>query len=137
MHALLRLHAELGGRIKQNRDQAKRLASDMKAVEAVIKMLEPAYNVRHIAARRRNKSNPWFRRGEGYRYALDVLRKAEGPLTVREIAERMVALKGVTDATPKQIRDLAAASLTSLRNHQGQTVVKVGEGVPGRWRLVS
>ena len=85
-----------------------------------------------VAVRRRNKSNPWFRRGEGYRCALDVLRKAEAPLTVRQVADRMLATRGISDASQKQVRDLAGGILTSLRNHQG-AVVRVGEGMPMRW----
>jgi len=36
----------------------------MMQVEAVVKMLQPGFNVASIAAKRRNKSNPWFRRGD-------------------------------------------------------------------------
>jgi hypothetical protein len=32
----------------------------MMQVEAVVKMLQPGRNVASIAAKRRNKSNPWF-----------------------------------------------------------------------------
>ena len=38
---LERLHAELGGKILDNKAQAKRLAEAMKHVEAVLKMIEP------------------------------------------------------------------------------------------------
>jgi hypothetical protein len=58
--ALEKLHAELGGKIKENKREAKRLAQCMKHVEAVLKMLEPGYNVRPISIRRR-KLNPWFK----------------------------------------------------------------------------
>src|SRR5712672_26839 len=83
LFALLRLHADLGGKIKENRIQAKKLAADMVHVEAVLKMLEPGYNVRAIAARRRNQRNRYIPRGEGFRRALGVLRDAEGPLAGR------------------------------------------------------
>ena len=49
----------------------------MLQVEAVMKMLQPGYDVRPIAVRRR-KLNPWFKRGTVFRAALDVLRTAEG-----------------------------------------------------------
>ncbi len=60
MFALLRLHAELGGKIKDNRIQVKRLVTEMKHVEMVIRLLKPGYNVASIAAKRRNRVNPWF-----------------------------------------------------------------------------
>ena len=36
-------------------------------VEAVVKMLQPGFNVASIAAKRRNKGNPWFMRGALFR----------------------------------------------------------------------
>jgi hypothetical protein len=48
----------------------------MMQVEAVLQMLEPDFDVRTIRAKRRNKSNPWFRRGTLFRSAVDVLRRA-------------------------------------------------------------
>jgi hypothetical protein len=50
MYALERLHAELGGQILQNKQEAKRLARCMKHVEAVLKMLQPGYSIRSLSA---------------------------------------------------------------------------------------
>jgi hypothetical protein len=47
---LVRLHADLGGRIQAAKAQAERLASDARHVVAVIRMFDPDYNVRAIAA---------------------------------------------------------------------------------------
>jgi hypothetical protein len=58
----------------------------MMQVEAVVKILQPGFNVAGIAAKRRNKSNPWFKRGNLFKSAVDVLRRAAVPMTAREIA---------------------------------------------------
>ena len=134
---LVRLHADLGGRILENRKEAKRLAESMKHVEAVIRMFDPAYDVRRISVRRRHKGNPWFKRGTLLRHALDVLRKAQGPLTAREITERMLAARGVSGATPKAVRGLIASLQSSLHNHDGKTVNRVGAGLPARWTVAT
>ena len=130
---LVRLHADLGGRILESRKEAKRLAESMKHVEAVIRLFDPAYDTRRISVRRRYKGNPWFKRGTLLRHALDVLRKAQGPLTAREITERMLAARGVTNVNPKDMRGLIASVQTSLQLHNGKSVRKVGEGIPSRW----
>jgi hypothetical protein len=130
---LVRLHADLGGRILENRKEAKRLAESMKHVEAVIRLFDPAYDTRRISVRRRYKGNAWFKRGTLLRHALDVLRKAQGPLTAREITERMLAARGVTNVNPKDMRGLIASVQTSLQLHNGKSVRKVGEGIPSRW----
>ena len=135
VHALTRLHAELGGKIKDNRREAKRLAENMKHVEAVLKMLEPGFNVRKIAARRRYKPASPYKRGEVFRTVLEVLRSADRPLTSREISEELLHKAGIADPPLKQIRDMVGAVHTSLRNHQGKTIKRVGDGVPARWHI--
>ncbi|MDX6460963.1 MAG: hypothetical protein QOE55_4660 [Acidobacteriaceae bacterium] len=104
----------------------------MLQVEAVVKMLQPGFNVASIAAKRRNKSNPWFKRGTLFRSAVDVLRRARTPMTAREIADALIADKA-PQATRKQAIDLQAAILAAPRKRDGQTVT--GEGAPARWRL--
>jgi hypothetical protein len=109
--ALVRLHSELGGRILANRKEAKSLATDMKHVEAVIRMFDPGYDVRRIAVRRRNRTNGLFKRGTLFRAALDTLRKAPEPVTTRELSRpcwRLVPflslLKSSCAASPSRCR---------------------------------
>src|SRR6202163_1165743 len=126
------LHAELAGKLLANKPEAIRLRTAMMQVEAVVKMLEPGFNVCGIAAKRSNKSNPWFKRGTLFRSAVDVLRRAGAPMTAREIADTLIADKA-PQATRKQAIDLQAAILAALRKRNGGTVV--GEGAPARWKL--
>ncbi len=84
VYALERLHAEIGGKLLANKQEAKRLADDMRHVEAVPRMLEPNFDVRKIAVRRRYKANPLFKRGDVFRQVLGILRTVEHPVTARE-----------------------------------------------------
>jgi hypothetical protein len=104
----------------------------MMQVEAVLQMLQPGFSVAAIGAKRRNKSNPWFRRGTLFRSAVDVLRRTEAPMTARQIAGALIADKA-PQATRKQAIDLQAAILSALRKRNGGMVI--GEGAPARWRL--
>jgi hypothetical protein len=134
--ALRRLHAEIAGKIIDNRKNAKRLREDKRHVAAVIKMFSPGYDVRAIAARRTYKANPWFRRGTLFRSALEVMKRATEPLTVAEIVDRMLAAKGVASARTDQIRGMQSAVLASLQNRKGKgSIQRVGEGSPARWQL--
>lgn len=136
VYALMRLHAELGGQIQDNRRETKRLAESMKHVEAVLKMLEPGLSVRAISARRRYKPASPYKRGEVFRAVLDVLRKSEQPLTSREISETLLRNTGIVEPTTKQIRDMVGSVHSSLRNHQGKTIARVGDGMPARWHII-
>ena len=133
-HTLEQLHAELGGKILDNKTEAERLRQAMQHVEAVLKLLDPDHNLRTIAVRRR-KPNPYFKRGTVFRAALDVLRKATGPITASEITLAMLADKGVLDAPAKAVRDLEGAVRAGLRNHEGGAVGTVGDLMPVRWAL--
>jgi hypothetical protein len=133
LHTLKQLHAELAGKLIENGKEASRLRQSMKQVEAVMKLLEPSYNLRKIAVRRR-RLNPWFKRGTVFRHALDVLRTADEPLTARQIAGRMIAAKGVTDVRAKAVRDLAGSVNASLQNHDGNSVMRNGDGMPAEWK---
>jgi hypothetical protein len=88
---LVRLHADLGGKIAANKREAARLTKAMKNVEAVIKLYDPAYNLHRIAPRRRNRVNKWFKRGTMFREALAILKAAALPMTLRELS-RLVPL---------------------------------------------
>ena len=83
----------MAGNILANKREAIRLRTAMLQVQALVKMLQPGFNVASIAAEHRNKSNPWFKRGTLFRSAVDVLRRATAPMTAREIAETLIAGK--------------------------------------------
>lgn len=129
---LEKLHAEIAGKIQQNKAEAHKLAQAMRHVEAVLRLLIPGYDVRPIAVKRR-KPNPWFKKGTVFRSALEVLRDAEGPLTTMEITLRMVAAKGVQNPDRQALRDLAGGVQSSLRNHNGVSVDSHPGMHPARW----
>lgn len=133
--ALLKLHAELGGKINDNKREAAKLRADMKHVEAVLHLIEPSFNARRIAPRRRYNPNPLFRRGTVFRAVLDVLRGAPEPMTADEIGVALFRLKGVAEPSRDERRRLYGAVNASLDNHAEKTVEAV-EGYPRRWRVL-
>jgi hypothetical protein len=129
---LSQLHAELAGKFAENRNAGVKIKTAMMQVEAVLQMLQPTFDVRSISGKRRNKSNPWFKCGTLFRSAMDVLRRAEAPMTAREIADTLIAGKA-PQATRKQAIELEAAIRVALRKRNGGTVT--GIGAPARWVL--
>src|SRR5712672_1777346 len=95
INTLERLHMELGGQILENRQRYDELSHQMRHVEAVIKMLDPGYNLARITVKRR-QPNKWFKRGTLYRRAVDVLRTATGPMTTAEIGAAILAAEATT-----------------------------------------
>ncbi len=134
LYALIRLHADIGGRQKTAQHEADKLSVDLMHVEAVLKLIQPGFDVRLIAHRRRYNTNQFFERGDCIRVALDVLRTADRPLTTREIAVRMLEGKGVYTPPAKLRRDTSQAIHRSLVSHDGTTVKSDG-GKPVRWTV--
>ncbi len=133
---LVRLHADIGGQILENKREGLRLAENMKHVEHVIRLFDPDYNMRSISIRRRVTGNPWFKRGTLFREALDVLRNATEPLTVAGVTAAVLEAKDITNATERQRKGIEAGIRSCLETNAGKTVQRVGEGVPKRWRTV-
>ena len=131
---LERLHAELGGAIRENKQQQKELADQMRHVEAVIKMLDPAYNLTGVAVKRR-KRNRWFKHGAIHRHAMDVLRTAKRPMTPLEIATAIFAAQGITDADKVEVKNMSLGIHRNLKRRAGKSVERIGEGTPARWTL--
>lgn len=134
INTLERLHMELGGQIFENRQRYDELSHQMRHVEAVIKLLDPAYNLARITVKRR-QPNKWFNRGTLHRRALDVLRTATEPMTTTELANAVLAAHGVQDASKDDVLSIALGIQHSLKNHEGKGVERIGEGSPARWML--
>ena len=132
---LERLHAELGGLILENRQRHEELSGQMRHVEAVIKMLDPGYNLGKITVKRR-KPNKWFKRGTLYRRALDVLRTATEPMTAGQIAAAILTAEGI-EAGKADVQSVSLGIQHSLKNHEGKGVQIVGEARPARWTLTT
>src|ERR1700682_5526326 len=114
VHTLGLLHAELAGKLLDNKRAAIKIRTSMIQGAGVLQMLQPGFSVASIAAKRRNKSNPWFKRGTLFRSAVDVLRRAGTPMSAQKIADTLIADKA-PQATGKQAIDLQAAILVALR----------------------
>ena len=132
--ALEQLHAELAGKLQTNKRETQRLTQAMRHVEAVLKLLQPGYNVTGISVRRR-KLNPWFKRGTALRHVFEVLRTAEGPLTPREITDRMIAAHGVSNPDPAEVYKLSKSISAALLNYRGASLIESRETGARRWAL--
>jgi hypothetical protein len=131
---LVRLHADIGGQILENKKEAARLAASMLAVEHVIKIFNPDYNVRAISVRRRQRTNPWFKRGTLFREALGILRTATAPMTCREIVDAVLKAKSIT-ADKRQWAGIEQGIRAALEDHAGKSVERIEGTLPKRWTL--
>jgi hypothetical protein len=128
MYGLIQLHSRLEGELRKQR---KNLAH----VRAVIGIVDPNFDVSSIKPIRTNKLNPFFKRGEAFLLALDVLRVATEPMLPMEIAIAMLAKKGVPKPTADQRRAAWNAVKNTMDGYNGRAVVSIGHPHARRWSV--
>ena len=133
--ALIRLHAEIAGKLKANKQEAATFRANLKHVGAVIQLLEPGFDLRSIIPKRPHAPNRWFGRGECLQRALNVLRVSDKPLTSRQIAVLVLQARGVSEMKPALIDKTARAVYAGLQFRRGKSVVAHDDTMPTRWSL--
>ena len=134
--ALAKRRAETAGDLEKAQERVRQLHADLASLDAVICQFDPAYPVDAIQAKhRRGPARDEF--AAVGRTALDMLRKAGGPITTTEVAERLIAERGL-DAANRAVRDGMTASVRrALRHQQAQGVVRAAPraGKSALWEL--
>ncbi len=120
---LVKRRAMLAGRLEAANAEAARLHADIAALDAVIRQFDPSYPVDAIATKR-----PRGPAAEGTadmaRTVLDVLRRAGGPLTLAQVAERIVALRGLDAASGAVRAAIEGSAGRALRHQRGAGTVR-------------
>lgn len=132
-HALLEMHATLAGELQTSNEHYFKLVRQMREIESVLKLMDPAFKINRIAVRRM-KPGGWFKHGTIMRLCLDVLRKAERPLTVREVMDQAFLSKGINPDAEK-IAKVRGTFNNALRSQKGKTLQTITEGPTVRWAL--
>ncbi|MFZ0525768.1 MAG: hypothetical protein WA776_20355 [Xanthobacteraceae bacterium] len=130
MYGLIKLHSRLDGDLQQ---QKKNLAH----VRAVIKIVSPDFDIASIKPKRTNRVSPFFKRGEAFLLALDVLREAREPMRPMEIAIAMLAKKGVSKPTAIERRAAWNAIKNTMDGYSGRAVIAIGHPHARRWSIKS
>ena len=134
--ALNRKYARLTGELRQLERRADKLRKDIAHIEATIRLFRSDWQKEAIAPVRSNKPSRWGRRGHGLRLALDVLRKADRPMSAREITIEALASCGIDLPDSKTLTIVAGTIAGGLERRVGNGVTVI-EGRPKRWQLTN
>lgn len=128
MYGLIKLHSRLEGDLQKQKE-------NLGHVRAVIKIVSPDFDVASIKPKRTNQASPFFKRGEAFLLALDVLRKATEPMRPMEIAIAMLAKKGVSKPTAIERRAAWNAIKNTVDHYDGKAVRSTGHAHARRWSI--
>lgn len=125
LSGLRRLYAE-----KLGRGGSK---ADLAHIRAVIRMISPDEDFRAIKPVRPHTNRKGKSGAVWLRAAFDVLRKANAPMTAREIAVRVLEARGET-VTPETLATVQCSLLVTLRRRIGAGIVR-SDTWPRQWSL--
>jgi hypothetical protein len=86
---LMAKRSELAGLVEAKRQELNMLLRDLDHIDAAIRIFDPEKVPELLPVKRRRPKDETFARNELMRRTLEALRKAEKPLTAREIADHI------------------------------------------------
>ncbi len=104
-------------------------------LEEVMRLFDPSIQPELVQPRRQTAQRMWFRPGESLRLIYDVLREAPDPMATRDIAERVMAAKGMVVADDHS-RALIQKTIHASLNRARETVERVTTDGVVRWRVI-
>ena len=121
---LVKRRAETAGELEKAQARVQQLYADLASLDAVIRQFDPAYPVEAIQARQRRDAS-----GDEFaalgRAALDMLRKANGPLGTIEMAERMMVGRGLDPGDRVARTGMITRVARALRHQRAQGMARV------------
>jgi len=117
--------------------EARRCEEALVHIDATIRLFDPTYDFTVLKAKKFYTEDEIFRPGEAPLLAFDILREADGPMTIPQIARAMLEKRGAPRVTAAQFRSLNAKlnSALNMKFRQGaiKKVGKVADGVAILW----
>ena len=119
---LIAKRAALVGQIEHTQDQLRQLVIDLDHIDATIHIFDPSIELEDIKARPVPAPHHAFR-GQVTRIVLTTLRNAKKPLTTQDIAQRVMAERGLDTANVRLLKTMTKQAGACLRNLQKQGAV--------------
>jgi hypothetical protein len=132
--ALERKYAHLLGCQKRLRYPSLSLTADLAHIEAVMRLFDPSWDKAGVRPIIPYTPSRWRKKGLGMRTTIEILKRADTPLTTREIATQVLERLSLPKPDRWEFNSLCASFHTSLSHQIDKGLVMV-EGKPKRWLL--
>ena len=130
---LIAKRAELAGKIEHAQDQLRQFVIDLDHIDAAIHIFDPSIELEEIKSRPVPAAHQAFR-GQVTRIVLTTLRNAKKSLTTQDIAQRVMAERGLDTANVRLVKTMTKRAGACLRGLQKQGAVSRQPG-PGQFML--
>ncbi len=135
---LIERRAQLSGRIHALQSELHQLQADLACLDGVIRQFDPDYPLEAIRPRYRRQATA-AEMGSLSRAVLDTLRRAGEPLSVPEIAKRIIAERGLDQGDRALYRNMSKRVSMALRYQRTNGMVEETgmEGMDTVWKIAS
>lgn len=113
--ALVRKRAEIAGRIEHLQDELRQSVIDLDNVDHTIHLFDPTIELQEIKSRPVPPRHQAFK-GEVTRIVLATLRNSKRPLTTAEIAQRVMAERGLDTGNARLVKLMGKRTGACLRH---------------------
>lgn len=128
LSGLITKRSEIAGRIVEARAALRQLIVDLDAIDAAIRIFDPAYNVEGIKPRAPTAPHGVSFRGEFVRVILDMMRAAKGPVTTNEVALHVMRQRGINTADAASVALFNRRTRALLYHYQERGVIRAVRG---------
>ena len=124
---LTKKRAQLAGQIEHAQAALRQLVIDLDNLDATIRLFVPDIDLEEIRPKPFPPRHHAFR-GEVSRIVLTALRESPKPLTAQDIAQRVMAQRGLDTADKRLVRLMGKRVGACLRHHRNKGVVRSERG---------
>ncbi|MBL6080697.1 hypothetical protein JMJ56_22015 [Belnapia sp. T18] len=138
LSGLVKRRATLAGELEASQARSRQIHADLASLDAVIRQLDPNYPIASIQTKYVRTLAPEEFAGMG-RTVLDALRQAIQPLSIPDIASRVIVLRGMDAGSGAVRRAVEDGVARALRHQRKGGLVRNAEKVGRllRWELAS
>ncbi|MCH7710071.1 MAG: hypothetical protein IH903_00385 [Proteobacteria bacterium] len=135
--ALIRKRGEIAGQIEHTQTQLRQLVIDLDNLDATLRLFKPDIDLEEIRPKPLPPRHHAFK-GEVSRIVLDTLRQADKPLTTHDLAQHVMAERGLNAADKKLVQLVGKRVGACLRHHRNRGLVVSERGPEAHlvWEIV-
>lgn len=130
---LIAKRREIAGQIEHLQDKLRQCGIDLDHVDAAIHIFDPSIELEEIKSRPVPPRHQAFK-GEVTRIVLATLRNAKRPLTTAEIAQRVMAERGLDTGNARLVKLMGKRTGACLRHWEKRGAAHKQHG-PERWMM--
>ena len=136
LSALIRKRAAIAGRIDHTQDARRQLVIDLDNLDATIRLFKPDIDLAEIKPKPLPPRHQAYQ-GEVTRIVLAALRQSQKPLTAQEIAQHVMAERGLKTSDKRLVRLVGKRVGACLRHNRERSIVQSeqGEGQQLVWKI--